>query len=108
MEARCCNLADGRWKRRKFNKEGKEIYVPIGFPNLPRPSYACAVVELADEIYVLGGWTNEESATREVYILNADRRWEEGPRMLSKRDGFGAAKLNEMIYAVGGHNGSKN
>jgi len=59
-------------------------------------------------IYAIGGWTEKEKALSHVEIYDPrTKKWTMAKAMRERRCGLGCAVLNNVIYAVGGHDGQR-
>ncbi|MCB0203885.1 MAG: hypothetical protein KDH89_03555 [Anaerolineae bacterium] len=74
---------------------------------MPTPRGAAASAVLNNKIYVMGGWTTQDSAVVEVYDPAADT-WSTKTPMPTPRNNLAAAVLNGKIYAIGGWSGAAN
>lgn len=74
---------------------------------LPTPRGAAASVVLGNKIYVMGGWTTQDSAAVEVYDPVANT-WSTRASMPTPRNNLAAAVVNGKAYAIGGWSGTAN
>lgn len=74
---------------------------------MPTPRGVAASVVLDNKIYVLGGWTTQDSAAVEVYDPIANS-WETKANMPTPRNNLTAAVVNGKIYAIAGWSGTAN
>lgn len=74
---------------------------------MPTPRGAAASAVLNDKIYVIGGWTTQDSAVVEAYdpVTNT---WSTKASMPTPRNNPAAAVVNGKIYAIGGWSGTAN
>ena len=74
---------------------------------MPTPRGAAASAVLNNKIYVMGGWTTQDSAVVEVYDP-ATNTWSTKAPMPTPRNNLAATALNGKIYAIGGWSGTAN
>ena len=72
---------------------------------MPTPRGNAASAVLDNKVYVIGGWTTQDSAVVEAYDPATDS-WSTKASMHTPRNNLAAAALNGKIYAIGGWSGS--
>lgn len=80
-------------------------------PSMKQPRWACASVAVGGFIYVFGGIGSTKQKdprldSAERYNINT-KKWEDLPRMPTKRTAFSAVAVENKIYIIGGYNGEK-
>lgn len=68
---------------------------------MPTPRHDLQAISVGGEIYALSGADDLTLDTVEIYDV-ATNRWRSGPAIGLKRGWFGAAMIDEQIYAIGG------
>ncbi len=74
---------------------------------IPTPRGNAASNVLDNRIYVIGGWTTQDSAVVEAYDPSTNS-WSTKASMPTPRNGLAAAVVNGKIYAIGGWSGTAN
>jgi N-acetylneuraminic acid mutarotase len=86
------------------------VWVNGSFLNAPA-SYGCAVVTLGvmapSRIYYIGGYSTGAFSDKTLIYNVEEDSWSEGSKMSASRAYFGLAVVNDVIYAIGGFDGTR-